>query len=94
MFWLAEEPEFEEKSTFQYERVPVFRFTQPEEHPFEAVLRGYESKVIVPLLRKIEQSLPDRSGKVFDLRKPGRFAHFLCVSPKAVQSGEQGSRPL
>ena len=48
--------------------MPVFGFAQPEQHPCEAELREYESEVIIPLLRKIEQLLPDRGGKVFDLR--------------------------
>jgi hypothetical protein len=61
-------PEFEEESTFQNKRVPVFRFAQAEEHSFEAILREYESEIIIPLLRKIEQSLSDGGGKVFDLR--------------------------
>jgi len=59
---------FEEESAFQNKRVPVFGSAEPEEHSFEAVLREYKPKVIIPLLRKIEQSLPNRGGKIFDLR--------------------------
>jgi hypothetical protein len=47
-------PKFEEQSAFQNKRVPVFGFAQPEEHSFEAILREHKSKVVIPLLRKIE----------------------------------------
>jgi hypothetical protein len=47
-------PKFGEQSAFQNKRVPVFGFAQPEEHSFEAILREHKSKVVIPLLRKIE----------------------------------------
>src|SRR6266478_42865 len=56
-------PKFEEEGAFQNKRIPVFRFAEPEEHPFKAVLREHESKVIVPLLRKVEKLCRIEAGR-------------------------------
>jgi hypothetical protein len=60
-------PEFEEQSALQYEHFPILGLAEPEENSLQAILGEYESEVVIPLSRKVEQILSNRGGDVLEL---------------------------
>jgi hypothetical protein len=61
-------PKLEKQSAFQNEDFSILRFAKAKENSLEAVLGEYESEVLIPLSREVQEFLSNRGGNILELR--------------------------
>jgi hypothetical protein len=65
-------PEFKKQCALENENLLVFRLADSKEKSFQGIFRQKQPEILIPLPRKIRQTLPDRSREIGDILRQVR----------------------